>query len=124
MALVDARTKEPVRYNFGGLVYAIRCMVHENENLNADEHPDYHVALDWNFTQPGMLGWVDDGRLTCNAGVIWRRVREVLAKFILGTEMIMALERGDSSWSICIDPELKSIHPEDGRHRVMLSHQS
>ena len=118
ITLVDARTQRPVQYNFGGIVYAIRCMIHENENLNADENPDYHVTLAWNIPRYGLLGTVCDGRLTCNANAIWWRVREVLAKFILGTEMFMAYERGDNSFSISCAPALRSIHPQDGRHRT------
>jgi len=121
LLLLDARTQEQVRYNFGGVVYAIRCMIHENENLNAEENPDYHVTLDWTVPEHGYLGSVCDGRLTCNAKAIWCRVREVLAKFILGTEMFMAYERGDSSFSINCRPELKSIHPGDGRHRITVA---
>jgi hypothetical protein len=116
--LLDARTEKWENYNFGGIVYAIRCMIHENENLNADENPDYHVILDWNIPANGYLGSVCDGRLTCNAQAIWWRVREVLAKFILGTEMLMAFERGDNSFSIHCRPPLKSIHPGDGRHKT------
>lgn len=118
MLLLDARTQKPVRYNFGGIVYAIRCMIHENENLNTDENPDYHVILDWNIPANGYFGSVCDGRLTCNAKAIWWRVREVLAKFILGTEMFMAFERGDGSFSMHCRPELKSIYPGDGRHKM------
>src|SRR5262245_31748493 len=35
--LVDARTGKAISYSFAELVYDIRCMVHENENLNAAE---------------------------------------------------------------------------------------
>ena len=45
--LLDARKNEPVQYSFPSLIYAIRCMIHENENLNAAEAPDYHIQLDW-----------------------------------------------------------------------------
>ncbi len=121
LVLIDARNGKPVSYNFAGIVYAIRCMIHENENLNADEDPDYHVMLDWNIPQNGYFGTVCDGRFTCNAKAIWWRVREVLAKFILGTEMFMALERGDTSFSIYTNPELKSIHQDDGRHKTLVA---
>jgi len=47
VSLLDARTGQSRHYSFSGLVYAIRCMVHENENRNAAEHPDYHILLDW-----------------------------------------------------------------------------
>ena len=120
LTLIDARTQQPVQYNFGGIVYAIRCMIHENENLNADEAPDYHVTLDWNMPRYGCFAVLCDGRLTCNAKALWWRVREVLAKFILGTEMFMACQRGDSSLSIHCDAELKSVHPNDGRHKTMI----
>lgn len=118
LTLIDVRTQQPVRYNFGGLIYAIRCMIHENENLNADENPDYHVTLDWNIPRYGLMGHICDGTVICNANALWWRAREVLAKFILGTEMIMAFERGDGSFYISCDPDLKSIHPSDGRHRT------
>lgn len=118
LTLIDARSKEPVRFNFGGIVYTIRCMVHENENLNADERPDYHLSLDWNIPRHGLLGILRDGRLTCNAKFVWWTVREVLANFILGTEMFMAYERGERSFSLSSNPELKSIFPGDGRHKV------
>src|SRR5262245_37364957 len=35
LTLVDPRSKQPRSYSYSDLVYAIRCMVHENENLNA-----------------------------------------------------------------------------------------
>ncbi|HZU35125.1 MAG TPA: hypothetical protein VFA18_04410 [Gemmataceae bacterium] len=47
VTLLDSRTGQPRDYSFSQLVYAIRCMVHENENLNAAEQPDYHILLDW-----------------------------------------------------------------------------
>lgn len=121
VVLIDARAHTPVPYNFGGIVYAIRCMIHENENLNAEEGPDYHVTLDWTIPEHGHLGTLRDGRLTCNAKAFWWRIREVLAKFILGTEMFMAYERGDSRSSIHSRPELKSIYPGDGRHRITIA---
>jgi len=122
--LIDARTHEPVSYSFGELIYAIRCMVHENENLNSDENADYHVTLDWGVPKHGLFGVVRDGRLICNANAFWWRLREVLAKFILGTEMFMAFERGDGSFSIHCDPELKSVHPNDGRHWLIPQRKS
>lgn len=118
ITLIDARTQKAVNYSFGALVYAIRCMVHENENLNADERPDFHIVLNWNIPRHGPMGTTYDGRLDCNARAIWWRVREVLAKFILGTEMLMAYERGDRKFRSSWDPVLKSIHPKDSRHRT------
>jgi hypothetical protein len=116
--LTDVRTNRAARYSFGELFYAIRCMIHENENLNEDEHPDYHVALDWNIQDQRCFGRISAGRLVCNAPVIWWRVRQVLAKFILGTEMMMAIERRDK-FVLDINPPLKSIHADDGRHSIL-----
>ena len=119
ISLLDARTNKPVQYNFGGIIYAIRCMIHENENLNAAEGPDYHVTLDWTIPRHGHLGVHEDGRLRCNAQLLWWRVREVTSKFIQGLEFLMAIERGDAA-SIG-DPELQSIHADDGKHQIAQS---
>jgi len=40
VSLLDARTGQSRHYSFSGLVSVIRCMVHENKNLNAAERPD------------------------------------------------------------------------------------
>jgi hypothetical protein len=117
ITLLDSRTNQPVVYNFGGIVYAIRCMVHENENLNAAESPDYHVILDWCMARYGLFGTVKDGRLTCNAQLVWWRVREVVSKFILGLEFLLAIEGDGPAW--IGDSQLQSIHPGDGMHQVV-----
>jgi len=119
--LIDARTQKPVQYDFADIFYAIRCMIHENENLNDAEQPDYHVTLDWSIPEHGDLGYQCDGRLTCNAKAFWWRVRSVVAKFILGTESFMAYERGDTSGTIHSHPAFKSVHPNDGRHTIKTS---
>jgi hypothetical protein len=117
--LIDSRTHQVEKYNLVKIDYAVRCMIHENENLNAEEAPDYHVLLDWNQSKHNqVLGSICDGRVTCNAQVIWWRIREVVAGFIIGTEFQMAFERGDRSLVMTCEPELKSIFPGDGRHRT------
>src|SRR5262249_7140099 len=90
--LIDARTGERKRYNYAEIVYAVRCMVHENENLDAAERPDYHVVLDWQMSPSHLGGTVCDGRITCNAREMWQRLRQVLAKFISGMDVLMAVE--------------------------------
>jgi hypothetical protein len=71
--LVDARSGKSATYSIAELVYAIRCMIHENENLNAAEQPDYHVQLDWDVHQY-TLGTVLDGTIVLNARFIANRV--------------------------------------------------
>jgi hypothetical protein len=47
LSLTDTRTGKTGLYPFPLLVYKMRCMLHENENLNVAEGPDYHITLDW-----------------------------------------------------------------------------
>lgn len=117
VALIDARSNKPIQYNYGELLYAIRCMVHENENLSADENPDYHVTLDWNMHENGRFAVMRDGRITCNARALLSRTRDVLVSFIQGIDLYMGIERGDTSFHLGPAP-LQSIHPKDGRHSL------
>jgi hypothetical protein len=80
--LIDSRSGKPVSYSFAELVYDIRCMIHENENLNASERPNYHILIDWSPADERTLGSIANGRLTCNGHVVWKRLREIVAKFI------------------------------------------
>jgi hypothetical protein len=114
--LVDARSGSSVTYSFAELVYDIRCMVHENENLNAAEAPNYHILLDWSQPHGYRFGSIVDGRLTCNGHMVWGRLREILAKFITGIDEMIAHARmvaGDQegSFSITIAPPLGSVRP-------------
>lgn len=109
--LLDARSGKPVSYSFAGLIYAIRCMVHENENLNAAEKPDYHIQLDWTTRATGsLMGRIEQGRLICNGHMLWRRLREVLSKYIMGIEATIASAEGKAC-SVTIDPPFGSIRP-------------
>lgn len=108
--LVDARSSRPVSYSFAELVYDIRCMVHENENLNAAETPNYHILLDWSRPRGDCFGSIADGRLTCNGHMVWQRLREIMAKFITGIDGTIAYAR-EGSFSITIEPPLGSVRP-------------
>ena len=68
-------------------------MIHENENLNAAEQPDYHVQLDWEINQY-TLGTIQHGTVVLNARFIAGRVREILAKFITGLDGMIAIAEG------------------------------
>lgn len=137
VTLLDTRTGHSRDYSFSGLVYAIRCMVHENENLNAAERPDYHILLDWGqlpawpaaaagpvsgsaqdlslststACPPGVAGVINSGRITINGHFIWGRLREVMSKFITGIDAMVALAKGADSFSVTIHPPLGSVRP-------------
>jgi hypothetical protein len=112
MALFDARSNKVEMYSFGKLVYAIRCMaIHENENLDASERPDYHIRLDWNMCAPQQwLGIIEDGKVTLNARTMSQRLREILAKFITGIEGMIGFAEG-RGFKTTVDPPLGSIRP-------------
>lgn len=112
MPLRDARTGKDVKYSFGQLVYGVRCMVvHENENLNTAEKPDYHIQLDWSKSPSNqVIGFVEDGTLVCNGSFVWSRLRQILAKFISGLDSRISFhEKG--TINITIMPPLGSIRP-------------
>lgn len=110
--LVDARNGKTVAYGFGELIYAIRCMVHENENLNAAERPQYHIQLDW--TEPAQNHIIArqyaDEKLVLNAELAFWRLRQHIAQFVTSIDSAIAiLERGQ--FDITISPPLGSIKP-------------
>jgi len=110
--LVDARTKDKGSYSFAEILYAVRCMVHENENLDTAEQPDYHIQIDWSASPAGAIGVVnEDGRIVCSGRFLWHRLRCILAPFIMGIDGIMAAAHGEA-FSILADPPLRSIHPD------------
>lgn len=98
-------------FTFGEIVYAIRCMVHENENLNAAEIVDYHILLDWSVRNPAFFAVVKDGKFVCNGFFLWNRLREVLSKFITAIEATITFDQ-DGSFSMTIRPEVGSIRPQ------------
>lgn len=116
--LVDARSGQTRQYSYADLVYKIRCMVHENENLHAAENPDYHILLEWGQAQPppdwfrqGLMGVIQDGRITLHGPLVWERLREVMSKFITGIDMMIAFMKGADSFGITIRPPLGSVRP-------------
>lgn len=112
--LFDEREGKKKHYSFGEIVYDIRCMIHENENLNAAEMQDYHITLDWSKqSETRTLCWVskDTGKMICNGHLVWRRLRQVLAKFITSIDALEKMSKGQA-FCIQIDPPLCSINPE------------
>jgi hypothetical protein len=97
-------------YTLGEIIYDIRCMIHENENLNAAEDVDYYILLDWSVRNPIYFAEVVNGRLLCNGFFLWNRLREVLSKFITGVESMISLAK-QQSFCITIRPEIGAIRP-------------
>jgi hypothetical protein len=108
--LVDSSTADEISCSFAELVYDIRCKVHENENLNAAEAPNYHILIDWTPRECNFFGFVSAGRLTCNGHSVWRRLREILAKFITGIDGMISFAT-NRSFSITCAPPLGSVRP-------------
>jgi hypothetical protein len=100
------------KFTFGEIVYAIRCKVHENENLNIAEDVDYHILLDWTIPHPSIFAHVIDGQFVCNGYFLWNRLREVLSKFITCLDTMIAFANNASSFSISIRPRIGSIMPD------------
>ncbi len=108
--LIHARTGKSVTYGFGQLVYEIRCMVHENENLHAEEGVDYHVLLEWKEPTNRMLVVVENSRAIVNAPLLWERVRQVLAAMITYIDSARGFSE-TTNFSVSINPPLGSIRP-------------
>lgn len=109
--LIHADSGDTRKYHFGEIVYAIRCMVHENENLNVAEDIDYHILLDWSQPHPYVFANQVDGKFICNGYFLWNRLRQVLAKFITGIDGMMSFAT-NRSFSITIEPDMGAIAPE------------
>ena len=80
--LIHARTGKKKIYGFGELVYEIRCMTHENENLNHAEEPNYHILLDWGTSDASVVVRISNGRAIVSGHFLWNRLRQILSKFI------------------------------------------
>lgn len=82
LELIHSRTGARVTYGFGKLVYEIRCMIHENENLNAGEDVHFHILVDWKRVEAKTIAWVYGERVVVSGPLLWERLRQVLAKFL------------------------------------------
>lgn len=112
--LIHARTGKSGRYGFGELVYEIRCMTHENENLNVAENPDYHVLVDWSADHSNAAFWQWEGRAIVSGVFLWSQLRQMLAKFITYIDSVCNLS-GTRPFRVTIMPELGSIRPSKGQ---------
>lgn len=111
--LIDARSGKKVRYSLGGLVYAIRCMVHENENLDFDDRPDYHVLLNWSgpFRHPReVVSQFADEKLIVNAELLLGILRERVTGFVTSIDSMIAMKES-GMFNITIAAPLGSIRP-------------
>jgi hypothetical protein len=115
--LTDARTGETREWSVAEIMYEIRCMIHENENLDEREPVDYHIRLRWTEPSEKFVCEHKDGRVVINARLLWRRLREILAKFITGIDAHEAMAR-KGAFSITISPEIGRIQPKHRRKRA------
>jgi hypothetical protein len=110
--LKHARDGRPLKLSVAEILYDIRCMIHENENLNEVEPVDYHILLRWDQCNHDFECDHSDGRLVLNARFLWRRLREILSKFITGLEALNAMAR-NRGFHVTIRPEMGSIQPDE-----------
>lgn len=108
--LKDARTGQTLDLSISEILYEIRCMIHENENLNESEPVDYHLLLRWWEDGERFIASHENGRVVINAKLLWRRLREILSKFITGIEAWEARAK-NQGFRMTIRPELGSIQP-------------
>jgi hypothetical protein len=108
LALKSGATK---KYHFGEIVYDIRCMIHENENLNVAEDVDYHILLDWSQPHPYIFANQVNGTFVCNGYFLWNRLRQLMAKFITGIDGFISFAT-NGSFSITVEPDMGAIAPE------------
>lgn len=111
--VVDARNGREIRLTIGELVYAIRCMCHENENLDAEDQPDYHVLLNWTgpfFHRQHFVSQFDNERIEVNAELLLEHTRERITRFVTSIDSYIAfVESGRIN--ISCRPPLGSIRP-------------
>jgi len=112
IALLKQETGALQKFDLGDILYAIRCKIHENENLNAAEKVDYHILINWSNQHSSVFAEVRDGTIVCNGHLIWNRLREVLSKFITCFESMIAFSNNETSFSVTCRPALGSIVPE------------
>ena len=111
LTLINSKTGKEQVYSFSELVYDIRCMIHENENLNIAEETDYHILIDWSMKNSNTFGYVSTGKVICNGHLISNRLREILAKFITLIESMATISK-TGSFRVTSSPEFGSIKPK------------
>jgi hypothetical protein len=112
--LIETETGKSREFTLGEIAYAVRCKIHENENLNADENPDYHVVIDWSQNNQSWLGEIENGKLRLNGWFLSHRLREILCGFVSGIQFAIDVATGKGA-EFSIRPPLGSIVPNRGR---------
>jgi len=109
--LVDAQTGVKKEYSISEIIYDVRCMVHENENLDESEDCNYHILLRWIHNLDEFVLEHSEGRIIINGGLMWRRLREILAHFITGIDTLQNMKRTGKEF-VTIIPPMDSILPK------------
>ena len=110
ITLQDTRSGQFRDWSVAEILYEIRCMIHENENLNESEPVEYHILLRWWEHGEKFIASHENNRVVINARLLWRRLREILSKFITGIEAWEA-QANNQGFSMTIRPERGSIQP-------------
>lgn len=110
ITLQDSRSGQIRDWSVAEILYEIRCMIHENENLNESEPVEYHILLRWWDHGERIIASHENNRVVINARLLWRRLREILSKFITGIEAWEA-RANNRGFSMTIRPEMGSIQP-------------
>jgi hypothetical protein len=112
--LTDARKGQQRQWSVAEILYEIRCMIHENENLDESDPLDHHILLRWHDSSDVFICSHENGRVVINARLLWRRLREIVSKFITGIEAYEAMAN-DQGFRVTIRPALGTIQPEHRR---------
>jgi hypothetical protein len=106
----DDASKQLVPMSFARLLYEIRCAyAHEYENLDAAESCGHFIGIDWSDSLRPLFGRMDaENHVVVDGPQLWRRLRELVAKFLTGIAGYESLAT-TNSFSITVAPPLGAI---------------
>lgn len=97
----------PAHPTIADAAYEVRCKaVHENETLNAAEHSDHHILIDWELLPPHLGRTVGDTHYFSGV-ILMQRLRAALAPFVTFMDSV---QKG--GFSVSLFPALGSIRPD------------
>lgn len=103
----DLKEVRSGQLKLGNKIYKIRCMIHENENLNFDENVSYQILLDWSNRDNSWVKNIND-RFVFNGYFLWDRLRQILSKFITYIDSVFSLAN-EHTFCCTINPKIGSI---------------
>lgn len=95
---------------------SLRGTMHGSRKRELDEREpaDYHIKMRWTDHREVFVCAHNGGVIVINGRLLWRRLREILAKFITGIAALeaMAVNKG---FSVTISPDRGTIQPQSRR---------